>query len=552
MVRRDGGNPPPSPHQKGPAHCRHDCGYAGKPGAADSRSRRDDGHRHDRHLGRGLHAHRKAAYGLNLTQVGDLDPGALLPALDAFFGELHALGAFEQAPVPGLVLDYVAEEKLPLAFEGVVEGVLLRDLLPAFEIVERAVHVGIPNGARGVAVVLCPAVAQTGDSGALGAIDLDGEQVVAAHADGPGRIEVGDYGTAAVFSVDLEGGVGGIVGGACVRLAGFVPAGGDVRGTQAGNGLHRSEEVVEDVAPVAEHVDDDAAAGFLAVVPGGALYGDGVALEDPVAELAAHAEDPAEKTEVHQGFQLHHAGQPELVLYHAVLDACLLGEREGFERGFEAVGDGLLAVDVLAGGDGLLDVGGAAVGGLRVEVDPIVWAGEDAIQIGGPGDTAAVGADGFELGGVAPYQNRLGHDAFAGTELDAALLHDGVDGAAQVLIQAHASGDAVHDDAYGVDGFFAHGSWVTLAVSRWAFRCTAGGLRRAARGHRRRRGAACRRVPGASGPRRRRGRSSRACAAGDRRSWSTGGRPGAGCRRPARRGGSRALRRGTFRRCLRR
>jgi hypothetical protein len=37
-------------------------------------------------------------------------------------------------------------------------------------------------------------VAQTGDSGALGAIHLNGEQVVAAHADGPGRIEVGDYG----------------------------------------------------------------------------------------------------------------------------------------------------------------------------------------------------------------------------------------------------------------------------------------------------------------------------------------------------------------------
>ena len=28
----------------------------GKPGAADSRGRGDDGHRHDRHLGRGLHA----------------------------------------------------------------------------------------------------------------------------------------------------------------------------------------------------------------------------------------------------------------------------------------------------------------------------------------------------------------------------------------------------------------------------------------------------------------------------------------------------------------
>src|ERR1035437_979546 len=290
-----------------------------------------------------------------------------MPGLDAFFGELHALGAFEQAPAPGLVLDYVAQEELPLALEGVVEAVLLGDLLPAFEIIERAIHVGVPDGARGVAVVLRPAMAQAGDSGALGAIHLDGEQVVAAHADGPGRIEVGDYGAA--FAFDLEGGVCRIVGGARVGFAGFVPAGRDVGGAEAGDSLHRSEQVVEDIAPVAEHVDDDAAAILLAIVPGGALYGDGIALEDPVAEFAAHAEDAAEEAEVDQGFQFHHAGQPELVLHHAVLNACLLGEREQFEGDIEAVRDRFLAVDVLAGGDGLLDVGGAAVGGLRVEVD---------------------------------------------------------------------------------------------------------------------------------------------------------------------------------------
>src|ERR1017187_1927086 len=116
-----------------------------------------------------------------LPQVRDLYPGALLPALDAFFGELHALGAFQQAPAPRLVLDHVAEEQFPLALEGVVEDVLLGDLLPAFEIVERAVHVGVPNGARGVAVVLRPAVAQAGDGGALGAIDRKSTRLNSSH-----------------------------------------------------------------------------------------------------------------------------------------------------------------------------------------------------------------------------------------------------------------------------------------------------------------------------------------------------------------------------------
>ena len=35
-VRRDGGNPSPSSHQKGSADCRYDRGHAGEPGAADS------------------------------------------------------------------------------------------------------------------------------------------------------------------------------------------------------------------------------------------------------------------------------------------------------------------------------------------------------------------------------------------------------------------------------------------------------------------------------------------------------------------------------------
>src|ERR1039458_5873882 len=423
-----------------------------------------------------------------LPQVRDLYPGALLPALDAFFGELHALGAFQQTPAPRLVLDHVAEEQFPLALEGVAEGVLLGDLLPAFEIVERAVHVGVPNGARGAAVVLRPAVAEAGDGGALGAIHLDGEQVVAAHADGPGRIEMGH--DAAVFPFDLEGGVGRIVGRAIVGLARFFPAGGDVGGAEAGDGLDGSEEIVEDVAPVAQHVDDDAAAVFLAIVPGGALGGHRVALEDPIAEFAAHAEDTSEEAQVHQGFQFQQAGQPELVLYHSVFDACRLGEPEEFERDFEAVGDRLLAVDVLAGGDGLFDVRGAAVGGLRVEVDGIVGASEDAIQIGGPGDAAAVRADRLQLGGIAAHQNRLRHDEFAGASVNAAPFHDGVDGATQVLVQGPGAGHAVHDDAYIVGGFVAHGSWTMLAVSRWASRYTAGGRRRGARGDRRRRGGA--------------------------------------------------------------
>jgi hypothetical protein len=83
-----------------------------------------------------------------------------------------------------------------------------------------------------------------------------------------------------------------------------------------------AEEVFDDVLPVAEHVDDDAAVVFLAVVPAGALGGDGVAFEDPVSELAADGEDAAEESGVDEAAEFDEAGEPEFVLDDAVFDAC--------------------------------------------------------------------------------------------------------------------------------------------------------------------------------------------------------------------------------------
>ena len=51
------------------------------------------------------------------------------------------------------------------------------------------------------------------------------------------------------------------------------------------------------------------------------------------------------------------------------------------------------------------------------------------------------------LAALRPTSSGSRHDRLAVAELNAALLHDGVDRPAQVLVQPHASGDAVHDDA---------------------------------------------------------------------------------------------------------
>ena len=79
----------------------------------------------------------------------------------------------------------MAKEKLPLYLEGVVVVFLFGDFLPAIKEVDRLGDVGIPDRAWGVAVVLGPDVAQAHDGAALGAVDLHGEQVVAADANVP-------------------------------------------------------------------------------------------------------------------------------------------------------------------------------------------------------------------------------------------------------------------------------------------------------------------------------------------------------------------------------
>ena len=136
-------------------------------------------------------------------------------------------------------------------------------------------------------------MAQAGNCAAFGAIDLQHQQIVAADADAPTGVDVCDDAAG-----QFERGVGGVVGGAVVGFAVFVPAFVDVRRAQAGDRLDFAKEVVEHVAEVAEHVDDDAPAVFLAIVPRRALGGDGVAFEDPIAELAAHGKNPAEESAV--------------------------------------------------------------------------------------------------------------------------------------------------------------------------------------------------------------------------------------------------------------
>ena len=175
-----------------------------------------------------------------------------------------------------------------------------------------------------------------------------------------------------------------------------------------------------------------------------------VALEHPVAELAAHREDAAEESGIAQHLELAQARQGQLVLDDAVL--CLarlrqLGHGDGL---LEAVGDRLFAIDVLARLDRLRQQLGAHLRRRRIEEQRVVGIFQRRGEIGGRSLDAVFARERSDLLGVATDQDRVGHDAIAVRQRHAPLLADGNDRSHQVLIEPHAPGDAVHDDAEAV------------------------------------------------------------------------------------------------------
>src|SRR5208282_5339090 len=131
---------------------------------------------------------------------------------------------------------------------------------------------------------LDPGFAQPADGGAVRAVDLDGEQIIAADPHAPGAVKL-----AHGAIIEHEYGIGRIVRGSLVRLTVLGNALRDI-GVAVGNqALDITEQVADDILPMAEHIDHDAAPVGQSVIPTralGRLVVD-VTGEDPVTELAA-------------------------------------------------------------------------------------------------------------------------------------------------------------------------------------------------------------------------------------------------------------------------
>jgi hypothetical protein len=103
------------------------------------------------------------------------------------------------------------------------------------------------------------------------------------------------------------------------------------------------------MAPVAEHIDNGAAALLPAIVPGRTLPGLPVLLENPVAELTAHREDSAKETAFNQAFEFAQTGEKEFILHDAVPDASSFRAAHQIKRIIERCCGQFFAVDMFSG-----------------------------------------------------------------------------------------------------------------------------------------------------------------------------------------------------------
>ena len=195
---------------------------------------------------------------------------------------------------------------------------------------------------------------------------------------------------------------------------------------------------------------DDPAAVLGPVVPARPLRGLPVALEDPVAEFAAHGQDPAEEPGLDQPAQLEQARQVQLVVHHAVLDPGPgrgPGQAQGAPSSEPATG--FSQYTSLPGGDRLEHGRLPRRGDLGVEVDLQAVVGQQLVQVGAPALQAVPLRDRADPLRAAADQRELDRPARAVGQRDAALVADRQQRPDQVLPVAHAPGDAVHDDAEG-------------------------------------------------------------------------------------------------------
>src|SRR5258708_39002061 len=156
----------------------------------------------------------------------------------------------------------VFQEELPLGFEAVVKRLIVGTVLPVLSKLEGVFDIRVPDWTWRIHAVLRPAFPQAGYGAAQRAVHLQAEEFIAVDAKRPGGVDLRDD-----TAVELKCTVGRVV---CCALIGFsllVYPLGDRRATKTLHRAHPAEGVVQNIAPMAEHIHDDAAIILLTIVP---------------------------------------------------------------------------------------------------------------------------------------------------------------------------------------------------------------------------------------------------------------------------------------------
>ena len=116
---------------------------------------------------------------------------AFAPGCVGDFGELNSFGAFDQIVDERRAQLDVLQKQFPLNFEGVFEYLIVGDMLPSGAEVDGVGNVRVPDGFGSVGAMLDAAIAQAGDGAAVGAINVDLQDLVLIGADGPATSSCG-------------------------------------------------------------------------------------------------------------------------------------------------------------------------------------------------------------------------------------------------------------------------------------------------------------------------------------------------------------------------
>src|SRR5699024_147132 len=144
-------------------------------------------------------------------------------------------------------------------------------------------NIRIPHRLGGGRIGLDPHISKARYCRPFRAINLEGHQIISADAGSPGGVELRDDPI-----VQFKDGIGRIIGGGLVGRSVFFKSFINMGSSEARDPLYLSKKIIEYIAPVAKHIQNNTSAVLFAIVPRRTLCRNGVSFKYPVSKVRFH------------------------------------------------------------------------------------------------------------------------------------------------------------------------------------------------------------------------------------------------------------------------